>query len=197
LDALGADKVALRRAVLARRDALAEHERADFSRCITQSLLREPAVQLARRVLAYLSFGSEFDTSELLDALHARGAALVLPRVDRQRRVLTLFAVNDLAADLVPGIWGIREPLPERCAHVERDETIDLVLAPGVAFTAHGDRLGYGGGFYDRLLGDWPQRPPVIAAAFEVQIVDDLPLGPHDVPVDRVVTQARILSRGA
>ena len=189
-----ADKVALRRAVLARRDALPPADRADYGQRITASLLRLPEVMQARRILAYLSFGSEFDTSALIDALRAGGARLVLPRVEREQRALSLYAVEDLDSDLAPGVWGIREPRPERCERVAR-ETVDLVLAPGVAFTPRGDRLGYGGGFYDRLLGDWPQRPPIVAGTFETQVVDALPCGAHDVPVDRVVTQARVLSR--
>lgn len=148
----------------------------------------------AQCALVYLSFGSEFDTAALLQALQQRGARLALPRIERERRALALYAVNDLSQDLVPGTWGIREPHPERCERLE-PEHVDLVLAPGVAFTAQCDRLGYGGGYYDRLLGGWRQRPAVIAAAFEAQIVDALPMGPQDIPVDRVVTEDRVLSR--
>ncbi|MCC7546837.1 MAG: 5-formyltetrahydrofolate cyclo-ligase [Burkholderiales bacterium] len=189
-----ADKRALRAQVLARRDALSEDERTEASRRITASLLAHPAVLQARRALVYLSFGSEFDTSRLIDALRARAVALVLPRTQREPRGLALHEVSDLDADLAPGVWGIREPRPERCPLVAR-ESLDLVLAPGVAFTPRGGRLGYGGGFYDRLLGDWPQRPAVLAAAFEVQVVDELPIVAHDVPVDGVVTEARVLAR--
>jgi len=192
LTAPGADKLALRRTVLARRDALPPAERAGFSRRITATLLSLPALAGARCVLAYLSFGSEFDTSELIAALRERGTVLVLPRVERDTRTLALHEVADLEADLAPGVWGIREPRPERCPRVPR-ERVDLVLAPGVAFTAQGGRLGYGGGFYDRLLGEWPQRPTVLAAAFDVQLLDELPLAAHDVPVDLVVTETRIL----
>jgi len=194
LDTPSAEKVALRRAVLARRDALSAAERAEHSRCITEALRRLPEVAQARRILAYLSFASEFDTAALIDALRAGGARIVLPRVERAQRSLSLYAVDDFDTDLAPGVWGIREPNPDRCERVVR-ESLDLVIAPGVAFTPRGDRLGYGGGFYDRLLGDWPQRPPIVAGTFEAQIVDTLPLDPHDVPVDRVVTQARVLSR--
>ncbi len=145
-------------------------------------------------MLAYLSFGSEFDTAEFIQALSRQGATLVLPRIERDRRALTLHAVADLSNDLAPGVWGIREPRPESCPRVQR-ESLDLVLAPGVAFTPRGDRLGYGGGFYDRLLGEWPQRPPVLAAAFEIQIVDHLPVADHDIPVDCVVTETREMQR--
>jgi 5-formyltetrahydrofolate cyclo-ligase len=67
--------------------------------------------------------------------------------------------------------------------------TVDFMLVPGVAFTTNGARLGYGGGFYDRLLASLDGRTVRIAAAFQLQIVDQLPEGPHDQRVDQVVTE--------
>lgn len=192
--AANADKAALRRAVIAKRDALPADVRADFGLRITRRLGQHPALEQAGCVLAYLSFGNEFDTGALLDALRARGVRLVLPRVNRYTRALDLHLVQDIDADTRPGVWGIREPDPGRCA-VAHHPAIDAVLAPGVAFTRRGDRLGYGGGFYDRLLGGWPSRPPVIAAAFDAQIVDALPVQTNDVPVDVVVTESGVFSR--
>lgn len=186
------DKAALRRAVLARRDALARPLRAHLNVRITAHLLAHPALAGTRSVLAYLSFGSEFDTRPLLEAVQARQAQIVLPRVNRAARRLELHAVRDLDADTIPGVWGIREPDPARCSAADL-RGIDAVLAPGVAFTRAGARLGYGGGFYDRLLGEWPSRPPVIAAAFDLQIVDAMPVEPTDVPVDAVVTESGVL----
>lgn len=195
MSAPGSDKGALRRAVLAQRDALPSSARAEFNRRITATLRSQPAVLAARRALVYLSFGSEFDTSELLAWLRARAVTLVLPRVEREPRGLALHEVADFDTDLAPGVWGIREPVPARCPRVAR-ESLDLVLAPGVAFTPSGGRLGYGGGFYDRLLAAWPARPPVLAAAFDIQVLDELPMVGHDVPVDCVVTETRVLTPG-
>ena len=191
----GADKVALRRAVLAQRDALPASEREALGRRVTACLLSQPAVLNARRALVYLSFGSEFDTAPAIAWLRGRGVTIVLPRVEREPRGLVLHEVADPQTDLAPGVWGIREPVSARCPRVER-ESVDLVLAPGVAFTPDGGRLGYGGGFYDRLLADWPGRPPILAAAFDMQVLDELPLAAHDVPVDAVVTESRVLFRG-
>lgn len=189
-----ADKAGLRRAVLAARDALTPATRAALSRRITRQLLDRHGLARATRVLAYLSFGSEFDTRPLLADLLARGARVALPRVHRQRRQLDLYFVDDLEADTVAGTWGIREPAADRCEPAALAD-LEIVLAPGVAFTRRGDRLGYGGGFYDRLLGGWPMRPPVVAAAFGVQLVDTLPCEPGDVPVDAVVTEDAAFTR--
>jgi 5-formyltetrahydrofolate cyclo-ligase len=191
LNDLRADKAALRVAVLARRDALPHTARADLSRRITGALLAQPALATAATVAAYLSFGSEFDTADFVARVLGAGKRLALPRVNREQHRLELHAVHDLDRDLVPGVWGIREPWPERCPLTTLQET-DLVLAPGVAFSSRCDRLGYGGGFYDKLLAGRGARPVVIAAAFDVQVVSTLPVGPDDVPVDLVVTESAI-----
>jgi len=189
------EKASLRRAILARRDALGAPERNAATRRITDQLLRLTEFHSAGAVLAYLSFGSEYDTTEFVAAVLARGKNLALPRVDREQRRLEVFLVTDLARDITPGIWGIREPRPDRCVPASAAQ-IGLILAPGVAFTSRCERLGYGGGFYDGLLSRWTHpRPPVIAAAFGLQIVDALPMGPADVPVDMVVTEDALYRR--
>lgn len=134
-----------------------------------------------------MSMGAEFETAAFVRRVLADGKALVLPRVNREAKRLDLFAVCEVDRDLAPGVWDIREPVPDRCAAaVERD--IDFALVPGLAFDAHGGRLGYGGGFYDRLL---PRLPALrVAAAFSVQVVDAVPMSARDQYVDLVVTEA-------
>jgi 5-formyltetrahydrofolate cyclo-ligase len=189
LNDLRAEKAALRRAVLARRDALPDAARTDLSRRLTATVLAQPGLAMARSVAAYLSFGSELDTAAFVAHVLGAGKRLVLPRVNREQRRLDLHFVGDLARDLVPGVWGIREPSPERCPPATLQE-VDLLLAPGVAFSPGCDRLGYGGGFYDKLLAGRGAHPLVIAAAFDLQIVASLPVGPDDVPVDMVITES-------
>lgn len=192
--ALRERKRALRQRVLATRAALDPNERLRLNQAITARLLSVPAFKRARSVLAYLSFGSEFDTHDFVSALQARGCALVLPRIDLANHRLTLHRVGDPEMETLAGVWGIREPDPTRCAAADPHE-IDAVLVPGVAFTPQCERLGYGGGFYDGLIRDWPRNPPLIAAAFQAQIVDDLPVGPDDLPIDMVVTQVQAYRR--
>ncbi len=189
-------KQALRKEILNRRAGLDRAEHSRLSRAITGNLLNLPEFGGARCVLAYLSFGSEFDTGPFVSALLSRGCALVLPRIDLTRRSLTLYRVDDPDLETLPGVWGIREPDPQRCHPADAAE-IDAVLVPGVAFTPSGGRLGYGGGFYDALIRGWRNHAPLIAPAFQLQVVDDLPLGPDDEPIDAVVTEANIYRRDA
>ena len=138
--------------------------------------------------MAYASFGSEFETGDFIADALARGKTLVLPRVERDSRVLQLYQVRDPARQLVAGVWGIRQPRADLCPLVPASQ-LDFVLVPGVAFTRHCQRLGYGGGYYDRFIRGFAQPPPLVAAAFSLQILPALPVSERDQGVDCVVTE--------
>jgi 5-formyltetrahydrofolate cyclo-ligase len=188
------EKEELRKQVLARRDALSATQRASLSTSITARVLALSSYRNARRVMAYWSIGSEFETAGFVADLRANGKTLVLPRAPRGGRMLELYAVRDPEHDLAPGVWGIREPRAELCRSVLPQE-IDFVLVPGVAFTARCERLGYGKGFYDRLIAAFPERPPLVAAAFALQVVPAMPVSPTDQSVDMVVTENATYTR--
>lgn len=184
----GEEKRDLRKRILALRDALPGELRRELGTRITARLLKLDAYREAGTVLAYLSFGGEFDTAAFTRDALANRKKLALPRVNRATRELELFVVRDPEEDVAPGILGIREPLPGRCAPAALEE-IGFVLMPGVAFTRDGVRLGYGGGYYDRLLARFASRPALVAAAFSLQVVDAIPVGETDQRVDAVITE--------
>ena len=189
--ALHEAKLALRREVLALRDALPAAVRAGASAAIAQRVAALPEFAAARAVLLTLPFRSEWNTLPLVHAALAGSKTVVVPRVDRQTRMLELHSIADPDRDVVPGHLDIPEPRAER-PRVPRD-AIDFVLVPGVAFDRKGQRLGYGGGYYDRLLPLLALRAARVAGAFDIQIVEQVPAAPHDVRVDAIVTESRIL----
>ena len=145
--------------------------------------------------MAYMSFGGEFDTSQWVAAVRASGRRLVLPRVDGASRAIRIHEVRDLQRELAAGVWGIREPRVDLCPEVSASE-VGLVLVPGVAFTRRGERLGYGGGYYDRFIrGLGLPRPTLVAAAFELQVLEELPISERDQRVDLLVTENAEYSR--
>jgi 5-formyltetrahydrofolate cyclo-ligase len=148
--ALHEAKLALRREVLALRDTLPVDVRAAASTAIAQRVAALPEFRAARAVLLTLPLRSEWNTRPLVRAALAAAKTVVVPRVDRQARMLELHSIEDPDRDVVPGHLDIPEPLSTR-PRVPR-EAIEFVLVPGVAFDADGRRLGYGGGYYDRLL---------------------------------------------
>ncbi len=185
-------KRAMRARILAARDQLTAVARGRASRAICTALAARHDFQDAHIVLLTLPFGSEWDTAPLVEAALGQNKTVAMPRVNPRTRTLELCAVNDIARDVAPGYRGIREPLPH-CARID-PETIGWALVPGLAFDPEGRRLGYGGGFYDRLLPSLAPAAPRIAGAFELQIVDRVPANRHDLPVAAIVTEQRTLA---
>jgi 5-formyltetrahydrofolate cyclo-ligase len=183
-------KAALRETILRRRGELPERERASLGDRIIGTVLDLPAYERSDVVLAYASFGAELPTDRFLRRVLDDGKVLLLPRVGRDG--LELYRVRDPDGDLVPGTWGIREPIPDRCPLADPAD-MDFALVPGLAFDRRGRRLGYGGGYYDRLIsGGLSDGTTLVSGAFGVQVVDQVPVGPGDVPVHAVVTEEGI-----
>ena len=181
-------KSEIRKQVLARRDQLGVAERRSLSERVTKRLLAFDAYQGARCVMAYASFGSEFETADFIADALARGKTLVLPRVERGSRILQLHQVRDPARQLVAGVWGISQPRADLCPLVPASQ-LEFVLVPGVAFTRHCERLGYGGGYYDAFIRSLVRQPLLVAAAFSIQILPALPVSERDQRVDCVITE--------
>ncbi len=182
------DKNEIRKAIIAQRDAVTIAGRRALAGRITARLLALDAYRTARHVMAYVSFGGEFDTARFIGDILAGGKQLILPKVERASRALKLYSVRDPERELVAGVRGIREPHPGLCPEAPASR-IEFALVPGVAFTRRCDRLGYGGGFYDRLIRVWEPRPYLVAAAFELQVIPELPVSRTDQRVDLVVTE--------
>ncbi len=185
-------KALIRNAMLAQRNALSAADRKSKSHCIKETLFGFPPFQNAVRILFYVSFGSEVQTEAMIREAGAAGKIIAVPVTDREHRTLHLSLLDDFDRDLAPGTWGILEPRPE-CRRPVAGDDIDLVITPGIAFSLSGWRIGYGGGYYDRLLRDY--KKPAVALAFELQIIENnLPHNPDkDVPVDYIITEERII----
>jgi 5-formyltetrahydrofolate cyclo-ligase len=183
-------KRAARERALTARDALGRTERARHSEAICARAAGLPELGRANTVLLFASFRTEVDTAPLLLALLRRGAAVALPRIRGPRR-LEAVRVADPAADLAPGTWGI--PEPREGLTVLPPVAIDAVVVPGAAFSLDCARCGYGGGFYDTYLPQLRPGTPRVALAFEAQVVDELPCEDHDLRVDAIVTERRVI----
>jgi 5-formyltetrahydrofolate cyclo-ligase len=182
------EKKQLRAAMIARRDALEAQERSRLTRALLAKVTALPQYARARSVLATMAIGSEWDTRAFLDQALADGKRIVLPRISAPPRHLELFVAADLDRDLVPGIWDIPEPDPARCARTDF-AAVDFALVPALAVDRDGYRLGYGAGYFDRLLTGRGPRPYCVTALPEAFVVENLPREAHDVPVDRVIDE--------
>jgi 5-formyltetrahydrofolate cyclo-ligase len=181
-------KQVLRQRIIAARERLPVALRAQYDAEIVQEIMKLETYQAARTVLAYMNFGAEFGAEILARQALADGKALLLPKVNRSTRELDVYRVEDVDAQLMPGVWGIREPVAARCEKVEPDAA-DFILLPGVAFGRDGARLGYGGGFYDKLLARIKIEPVLIAGAYSMQLAEDIPQEAADRKIQWLVTE--------
>jgi len=179
-------KKTLRKQALALRDSMSLDQRTAKSREIEERLFSLPEFKAARTVLFFASFRSEVDTGPMIRRALAFGKRVVLPKVIGTE--LALYEIVDLDRDVAPGAWGIPEPREPRTVRLDE---IDLILVPGAAFDCHGNRLGYGAGFYDKLLPAFSKT--TVALAFESQVVAQVPAELHDVPVKKIVTERRAI----
>lgn len=172
----------------ARRRAIPARERERKSARIRESVLALPEVRDARLVACYVSVHSEVGTHELLQELLDAHKRIAVPVVEPPERMALaeVFVMDELEL----GAHGIPEPRPPH-ERVRQDE-VDVVLVPGLAFSVDGHRLGNGGGYFDRMLARMP-RARRIGLAFEEQVAASVPHEPHDATLDGLVTDARVM----
>ncbi|WP_243358925.1 5-formyltetrahydrofolate cyclo-ligase [Fundidesulfovibrio terrae] len=192
-NAPGPDKAALRRAVLARRAGLSPDEvrRASLAASILVDGLDR--WRSAREVMVYFAFKGEVETSALLEGLWRRGVRVLAPRCRPGEAGVLDVACVTCFEELAPGAYGILEPHPESCPALSGFAP-DVALIPAVAFDRRGGRLGFGQGYYDRLLaGPGFEKTFLIGLAHPFQVVERLPLEPWDRPVHAVVTSEEVI----
>jgi 5-formyltetrahydrofolate cyclo-ligase len=190
------NKQSIRKSILALRELLPPDMHAAHSTAITERLVRLPEYRQAGVVLGYMNFGAEFTSERWVARALEDGKRLALPRVNHHTNHLDLYWVEDMESQLARGLWGIREPIVERCERVDTLNEVEFALLPGVAFTRGGARLGYGGGFYDKLLAGrgGESGPALVAAAFALQIVEQIPLEATDVKVEWIITEQETIA---
>jgi len=183
----------LRNKTLGARDLLSASERQEKSSFAIQNFWSLPEMKHWSTLFVYVNFRSELETLELIYQCLSQGKRVAVPLVDASTVSMIPLLIQDPEKDLVPGYYGIPEPDPQKSLRVAARE-IDAAVIPGSVFDIQGGRLGYGGGYYDRfLVNDAPQAKR-IGLAFEMQVVEKVPVEPHDQPLDILITEKRIVN---
>ena len=174
------DKASIRRQIREKKRAMTQEEILLRSERLGQLLAQSPIYQSAKTIYGYLPYNQEVRTVPMLERALQDGKKVAVPKVygDTMRFIY----LEDMSC-VETGYAGIPEPVADE--PVAEDKTA-LVLMPGLAFTKEGDRMGYGGGFYDRFLAEEPNHPTV-ALCYEFQILESLPTEEYDIPVDCVL----------
>ena len=145
----------------------------------------------ARTILFFAPLPDELDVWPLLELSIALGTNCALPFFDAEKKIYGARKITKLPADIVVGKFGVREPAAT-CAEIPLDQ-FDLVLVPGLAFDAQGNRLGRGRGFYDRLLEK--VSGVKVGVCLDLQLVEKIPVESHDARVNFIVTPSRAFRR--
>ena len=174
------DKQALRKEIRDLKRAMTEEEIVARSEKLGRLFADSQAYLEAKTIYGYLPYNQEVRTVPMLEQALKDGKKVAVPKVFGD--TMHFIYLQDLSC-VEKGYAGIPEPVADE--PVAEDKTA-LVLMPGLAFTRNGDRMGYGGGFYDRFLAEEPDHP-TLALCYDFQIVDKLPTEEFDIPVDTVL----------
>ncbi len=174
------------------RDSLTAEEISAKSEAVAGQLVKLPFYREARTIMFFLTFRSEVDTRGIVEESIRCGNRVLIPKMLTRERKLISSELLDLEKDLAPGPFNIPEPRLEALRPVDPGQ-IDLLIVPGVAFDLQGNRLGYGGGYYDRFFERLRPGVPLVALAFELQLVEQVPVEPWDRRMDWVVTERRAI----
>jgi 5-formyltetrahydrofolate cyclo-ligase len=188
-DGLREEKKAMRARMVALREAISPADRERMSDAAAERLFALPAVSSAMTVLAFAAFGTEIATAKVIRRLHSQGRRVLLPRLRDGEMSATEFLQGE---ELTPGAFGIGEPFGTDGA---APEEIDAVIAPGLAFDREGYRLGYGRGYFDRYLRRLRPDAARVGLGFHVQMIERVPRGPGDEPMNAVVTDIETVYR--
>lgn len=183
-------KEKLRKEMKEIRNSLSKNEVLSKSNQIKKRLFAMDEFKHAHIILFHVSYDNEVYTHDMIKECISSGKQVVVPVTDKENRLLILSKLESWD-DLDHGAYDILEPEKERVKEVSLD-IIDLIIVPGVGFDEYGNRAGHGMGYYDELLRN-STNALHIGLAFELQIVDNIPIDEHDIPVDKIVTEERII----
>jgi len=187
------NKAELRKEILQKRDSIEPSVKKIKDKAVIARLKGLYEFKSAKTLLLYASFRSEVDTHKLIkESLEAQKRVL-LPRVNYSLKKLEIREIESLN-DIEKGHWGI--PEPKRATPLRDLNEADLIIVPGVCFDRKGGRIGYGAGYYDKLLKGLNKSIPVIALAYDEQVVEEIPLEAHDRRVDMIITDREVIYCG-
>jgi 5-formyltetrahydrofolate cyclo-ligase len=186
------EKKALRKKIIALRDLLTPAEIKEKSALIAENLYSLPAYAQADKIMFFIDFGSEVSTRSMVEETIKRGKVALAPKALPETREMIPSQILNWDADLAPGAYNIPEPC-ESALRPCKPEEIDLLIVPGVAFDLKGNRLGYGGGYYDRFFPLLKPGVLLVALVFDLQIQPEVPVEEWDRRVDVIITEKRII----
>lgn len=186
------EKKNLRNKILFIRDSLEKEMKDAMDYDIYNNLINSQIYLKAKSIFIYLSFGSEINTKKIVIKALKDKKEVYIPKIykedkeDKVMKAVRLKSFNDLKENSI----GILEPIDDN-DYIDKKE-IDLILVPGVVFDLNGNRIGYGGGYYDRYLQDIKEISNKVVLAYDLQIVESIKPEIHDISFDYIITNTKL-----
>lgn len=185
------NKTEWRKSIMLSLQSLLPDERDQIETRLYTNLIQSSLWKQAERIGITISQGLEWDTKPIVESSWAAGKRVCIPKCIPEKKQMVFydfFSYDDL--EIV--YYNLREPKPEPTKIVTKEQ-IDLLIVPGVVFDKQGYRIGFGGGYYDRFLAEYPNQS--LSLVYSGQLIDRIPREDHDLPVDHLITETGKLGR--
>lgn len=184
-------KSKIRKMILKIRKSMTENEVLEKSNIIINKLILRDEYKLSKTVFIYMDFKNEVTTLELIKKMLNEGKHVVIPYTDIVNTLIIPVELHDIDKDLQVSPYGYLEPKKEKIVPVEPAQ-FDLIIVPGVAFDRKFNRIGFGKGYYDKILTNIRNDAKTVAISYEFQVLDEIPYEEHDVKMDMIITEENI-----
>ena len=183
------DKKTLRKEMLQKRNMLSREFCIDASLRIYENLLSSKLLNSKNNIFIYSDFKNEVITDDIISYLFMQKRVVYLPKCNTDNHTMTAERIYDNKTDYIKNIYGIDEPV---CTDKIDALKPDCAIVPGIAFDVHGNRLGFGAGYYDRYF-ETAGEITKIALAYDFQILNEIPREDNDISMDAIITEKRII----
>lgn len=185
-------KASIRKSLLKKRMTLNKEEAKEKSEIIISKLMELDIFKKSKTIMLYLSFKNEVDTYELIEWCFENNKHVAAPYTIANGKKIIPYEIKNLSNNIHKSSFGVFEPSIDVVNEVNLN-SIDLIIVPGVAFDKNKNRLGFGAGYYDRFLSKRFKSIPAVAICYDFQLVDEVPVGNFDIPMDMIITEEKII----
>lgn len=179
------NKKNIREEIIDKRNNLILDIKQNYDSLIFEEIINSEIYKKSKKIFTYISFGSEVDTIKLINYSFSNNKEVYVPKINKQTKdmiALKIHNFNNMSVDK----WGIIEPKSVDKSNMGTD--FDLIIMPGIAFDKQGNRIGYGGGYYDKYISKLNNASNLLALAYDFQIIQDIESESHDIKVDFILT---------
>ena len=179
------EKKKVREEIIKKRNKFSLEIKKEYDELIFKQLINSDIYNKSKKIFTYVSFGSEVDTKGFIEYALSDNKEIYVPKSDKVNKEMIAIKINSLSNMNVDN-WGILEPKDVDKNKIGKE--FDLIIMPGVAFDRYGNRIGYGGGYYDKYISQIEDLSNRISLAYDFQVVKSIESETHDIKVNGIIT---------